>query len=1064
MLHPNFNNPGPEWRGKPFWSWNGDLEKEELIRQIHVMKQMGMGGFFMHSRTGLITEYLGEKWFRLINSCADEAEKLGMEAWLYDEDRWPSGSAGGEVTRNPEFRKKLLCLDVFRPDEFRMKDSYLAVFACTLKNETECYDVIPVSPGCSFENGESVLAFSVHEQQEASFFNGFTYVDTLSADATREFMSMTHEKYKQHCGSNFGSKIKGMFTDEPAFGPVFNRIIIANSRPEWQCPWTEKLPELFKQRFGYDLIPRLPELFLRKDGKAVSQVKWHYLELLQQLFIENFAIPCLDWCRENNLILTGHIIEEGRLLSQTTMTGSVMRYYEHMDYPGMDLLTEGNRDYWIARQVSSVARQTGKKWVLSELYGCTGWQMNFKSHKAVGDWQTLFGVNLRCHHLSWYTMQGEAKRDYPASILHQSAWWKDYDIVETYFSRFGYMLSQGDACCDTLVLNPVESVWCQLYPGAAESFTPIAPAIKELEEKYETLFLWLAGNHVDFDYADEEMLSRLYKVEKKDDGTVVLFLGQAAYRAVVVSGMTTMRKTTLDILRAFSDSGGAVVFHGEPPLYVDAEESSAPGDLADTAHSIPYEKAPLAEYCKKHATSPVWISNAETGEPVENIFCRLMKDGDSFILAALNVNRDNPTGPVTVRVNVQGFVEEWDCLTGEKFAVDAADANGGLEFVTDFHPAGSRVFRIVAEHDADLQPRPRLEEQRRHTVSGPFEYSLDEPNVCVLDIAKFEIDDGEWQRETEILKIDRAVRSHFGLPLRAGDMIQPWFREKYHAEDAGKQLGKVTLAFDFAVDKLPEKSPALCMETPEEFTVLLNGHKIEFPEEPEFWIDICFRKADVPLEFLKTGANTLRVETSFRADVNLEALFLIGEFGVKLDGAKKTIVQLPETLAPSCLTEQGLPFYSGAVRYKIPLDCSVAEDERLFLAIPSYEGALIKVNSNGVTVKAIPWEPNEADITETVAAGENEIELEIVLTRKNTFGPLHETERKPAFCGPPSFVTEGSAFSDGYVLYPAGLLAPPVLSCKLRLGIESAVSQIPKGWDSGPCARQRACCTQVKRP
>lgn len=97
-LYEEFKNPGMEFRGKPFWSWNGKLEKGELLRQVHIMKDMGFGGFFMHSRTGLITEYLDKEWFDLINVCADEAEKLGMEAWLYDEDRWPSGTAGGMVT------------------------------------------------------------------------------------------------------------------------------------------------------------------------------------------------------------------------------------------------------------------------------------------------------------------------------------------------------------------------------------------------------------------------------------------------------------------------------------------------------------------------------------------------------------------------------------------------------------------------------------------------------------------------------------------------------------------------------------------------------------------------------------------------------------------------------------------------------------------------------------------------------------------------------------------------------------------------------------------------------
>ena len=88
-----------KYGAKPFWAWNGKLDKEELIRQTEVMKEMGFGGFFMHSRTGLATEYLSDEWFDDINACADAAEKEDMESWLYDEDRWPSGSAGGIATK-----------------------------------------------------------------------------------------------------------------------------------------------------------------------------------------------------------------------------------------------------------------------------------------------------------------------------------------------------------------------------------------------------------------------------------------------------------------------------------------------------------------------------------------------------------------------------------------------------------------------------------------------------------------------------------------------------------------------------------------------------------------------------------------------------------------------------------------------------------------------------------------------------------------------------------------------------------------------------------------------------
>ena len=153
------------------------------------------------------------------------------------------------------------------------------------------------------------------------------------------------------------------------------------------------------------------------------------------------------------------MLHENSLSNQPMPNGSLMRSYEHMDWPGIDFLGEDERCYWIARQCQSVCRQQGKKWMLSELYGCTGWRADMRMYKVIGDWQALLGVNVRCPHLSWYTMEGQSKRDYPASISYQSPYWRDFNAVESYFARFGLMMGEGDAICDTLVINPIESAW-----------------------------------------------------------------------------------------------------------------------------------------------------------------------------------------------------------------------------------------------------------------------------------------------------------------------------------------------------------------------------------------------------------------------------------------------------------------------------------------------------------------------------------------------------------------------------------------------------------------------------
>lgn len=87
-----FLNPPAEFRGAPFWAWNTDLKEDVLLWQIDRLKEMGFGGFFIHTRSGMSTEYLGKDFMRLVSVCNNKSKDIGMLSYLYDEDRWPSGA------------------------------------------------------------------------------------------------------------------------------------------------------------------------------------------------------------------------------------------------------------------------------------------------------------------------------------------------------------------------------------------------------------------------------------------------------------------------------------------------------------------------------------------------------------------------------------------------------------------------------------------------------------------------------------------------------------------------------------------------------------------------------------------------------------------------------------------------------------------------------------------------------------------------------------------------------------------------------------------------------------
>ena len=350
-----FQHPTRKYRGKPFWSWNGKLEEQELLRQIDIIKEMGFGGYFMHSRTGLETEYLGEEWFELINKCAEYGEKEGMESWLYDEDRWPSGSAGGMVTKEEKYRAmyvEMIYKNEEEMAELQWNENIAAVFACRVKDGIFSSKRL-LKEGDCLPGGEKAVVFRLRHSQCNDNYNGYCYLDTMNKEAVQRYIEVTHEKYKEKSGDKFGVEIQGIFTDEPHRGGCFTDFAEGEVNA---APYTPGMFAEFEKRFGYSLLENLPELFLRKKAGEISKVKRDYFELCQQLFLENFAIPIYNWCKEHKLIFTGHVLHEDSLCAQSVMQGSLMRFYEYMEYPGIDLLAEHTQCYWAAKQIDSVAR------------------------------------------------------------------------------------------------------------------------------------------------------------------------------------------------------------------------------------------------------------------------------------------------------------------------------------------------------------------------------------------------------------------------------------------------------------------------------------------------------------------------------------------------------------------------------------------------------------------------------------------------------------------------------------------------------------------------------------
>ncbi len=996
-------NPSSIFRSAPFWSWNEALDPDRLCRQIESMHQAGMGGFFMHSRYGLKTPYLSDKWFECVSACVEKARQLDMKAYIYDEDRWPSGTAGGIVTHaHPEHG--MVYLIAVSPQETDAEAQTVAAFGLQRDEAGQLISYQAIEEGHPPAPPGEAIVFQVRPLSATGAFNTAPYLDTMSPEAVAEFLHINFQPYADRYGKDFGQTVPAIFTDEPNYS--FMRCVRPGDSPE--LPWTAELPKEFKRRRGYDLRERLPELLYPRAEEDFSKVRQDYYRTIAELFVEAYTAQIAKWCGKHHIAMTGHMLLEGKLEDQIMAVGSCMPHYMHMQWPGIDILRDQANELITAKQCSSVADQQGKERVLSELYGCTGWDWPLEGHKFIGEWQFAVGVNFRCPHLTHYSLAGGAKRDYPASIMDHSPWWKYYHVVEAHFARLSLMLTQGSPVRDVLVIHPIESGWGVFLPETRE---PIRALDKELKELVYTL----SGQHYDWDFADEAHLATHAKVAKE-----ALKVGRMKYRLVVVPPSITLRRTTIKVLEKFLAAGGQVLFVGRRPDRCDGEPSGDLAELIAQANTAASIKA-MTPALEKLLPRRVSVRENDQEQTCTWAMLRSIKGGQILFIHSHDRQEAHQ---VKVEVAARGPVIRWDTLTGQWQRVEAESDNGLVRFRLDLPSTGSALLSLGIPINEAVNPRPEPAVQSSRTFDGPFRIELQEPNSLPLDYCRYRIGDGEFSEPMPTLKADEMIRKHFGLESRSNDGPQPWYLYAKGLVDMNPR-GPIALQWTFHLTDAPAACK-LAVEHPELYHFEVNGRDIGKPEG--FWVDEDFKTFDITTA-LKDGQNEVLLTCDYRADMELEDLYLVGDFGVAtLDGkdpapGNLTLTAPPKLLSLGTWVGQGLDTYGGAVRYPLDID-HPGRDRRVRIRLPEFNGTAAAIHVNDKTF-VLPWAPFEADITDALCDGTNTVFVEIVGSRKNTLGPLHTPKR--SWVGPGEFSPRDRQWRKEYYLTPHGLTGPVIV-------------------------------------
>lgn len=1013
-----FKDPHPRYRPMPFWFWNSKLTEEEISRQIAMMHDAGLGGFFIHARFGLETEYMSDEWMSCVRTAVEAADRLSMYAWLYDEYPFPSGIGGLKVTQNPNYRNKYIDLVE------RKVSSGQTVNICLPSSDVLAAAALPVIGGKI--RIDSLIDLRDHVQDRKVSWTapeGYDWIvaicvkcvltdsngnvfgpDYLSKDATDTFIELIHSKYARAVGEYFGSVIPGIFTDEPCLlawhqGHTCFRV----HHDARLAVWSEDLETGLSRRLSTDLQRIVLSIFY--DAYSDSDLlRREYRRDVADLYCRNFFAPYRKWCDDNNLLLTGHLLLEEGLYSNTIFQGDFINSLGMLHIPGSDHLTKAiDGEYRVPnvpvsktrrhgqKIVSSTAHKNNSGRVISEVFGCSGWTLNFQEMKRIVDWLYVQGINFLCPHAFFYSLEGFRKSDAPPSQSYHSPWWKYYRGFSDYVGRLSYMLSDGIHRADVAVFYPSSSFYSSFKPGVQEKRDVLTT------ESYDFYCDRLSVNGYDYDIVPEDSVN----LDNVRAGR--LHVGSEFFRVLVLPAVWYMKDEVTTALKCFVEGGGILIatlmFPGLSVWEEDIALSQEQEDLEDlfdvkgiatwkqsmqtteqvrvfkkqyglgTAYFLSCPEAMNAHdqdmlwHLLEDALLPVLSSeleqkvelrNQEGGHPREIECLHTVKDGcDIYFLT----NHSQEQNQVNINIPGAKSLEVWNPETGE---VSLAEVTGTTLDWT-FEPCQS-VFLVnttqsSVKTDLNGERTPEKTAVLTRTLSDEWEFERNLPNVHILD---------NWVFSAKATDSGYVYTYSVSVEM---EEVPPDAR----------------LLFD-DIEKRDSYMESF------ELVITVNGTARVIRDFDDTFMEDKFKYVDIA-QVLRPGSNTIEIKfvnNSWGEEPKLltELPKLLGSFALErnVQSGIYRVMTEPSVIRTGSWTTQGYPYYSGEMEYRQIV--RVSRDElhaRVSLVVRDARDVVrVVVNDHDAGTRL--WAPYEFRIDEYLCEGENRIAICVSNTLANFLG------------------------------------------------------------------------------
>ena len=962
-LSEQFKEPAKEYTTSPFFVWNADITKDEIDNFLNDFKKAGSSQVFIHPRPGLITEYLSDKWFDLYKHAVEKGKELGMNIWIYDENSYPSGFGGGHVPAEmPESYNQGQGLKMTRFET--LPDTADRYFLCLKEVDGKYKDIGGSLSGEKGKPGKYLL-FSKTYNQKSDWYGGFSYVDLLYPGVTQKFIDVTMTGYEKNLGSEFGKTIPGIFTDEPQINSPGG------------IRFTPDLFKVFQEKWGYDLKTNLPSLFEEVDDW--KKVRHNYTQTLLDLFIDRWSKPWYAYCEGKGLKRTGHYWEHE--WPNMRPGGDNMAMYIWHEIPAIDMLFNQFNDSITGAQfgnvrsvkeLASAANQAGRSRKLSETYGGSGWDLTFTNMKRNGDWEYVLGINFMNQHLTYFTLAGARKYDYPPSFDYHEPWWNDYRYINDHFARLSLALSSGRQINNIMVLEPTTTAW--LY----DSYVKRNPKVAEIGQTFQSFITKLEKKQVEYDLGSENIIKTLGSVK---NGKLVV--GQCNYSSVVIPPMTeNLDLSTFRLLKKFVSSGGTLVAFSVPEFIDGTPNSDMKAFFEKNSNKIIKAGLPDDEVLSKYfKNADVGFSGVKGGVLYHHT--RALADGKLVFLVNSSL-----ADPVSGKLSVTGKdAVEMNTITGELSEYQYQQDGERISVNFTLNPAGSLLLFF---------PNIKTEGYSKAFVPGnftpvaaasPMTITRDEDNALMIDFCDIQIDD-KTTKDLHVFDAADKIFKYYGF--KNGN---PWntsvqYRTNIIDRDTFGIKSGFVASYHFTIKgKFDYSSLKAVVERPHLWSVAINGKEIK-PEPGKWWLDRSFSVFNIGA-LVKNGENTITLKAvPMTVYSEVEPVYITGNFSAEPVTKGFILKAPPAVLLPGSWLTQGMPFYSWGVTYSKGFSIDKPEG-KYEVSLVDWKGTVAEVKVNGKTAGVIGFPPYHADLTGFIKQGVNKIDVRVIGSLKNLLGPHH---------------------------------------------------------------------------